>query len=57
MLIPAAAVFILIIAVVKVGMSISPLWLGKGRVRSNESVSFKEICDRPWHQYNLRFEI
>ncbi|MEG4493611.1 hypothetical protein [Microcoleus sp. D3_18_C4] len=44
MLIPAATVFILIIAFVKVGMSRGRLWFGLGRVRSTLRRVFKEFA-------------
>ncbi|MEG4120188.1 hypothetical protein QUA43_22320 [Microcoleus sp. N9_B4] len=44
MLIPAAALSILIIAFVKVGMSRGRLWLGKGKVRSTLRRVFKEFA-------------
>ncbi|MEG3922261.1 hypothetical protein [Microcoleus sp. POL10_C6] len=44
MLIPAATVFILIIAFVKVGMSRGRLWFGLGRVRSTLRRVFKECA-------------
>ncbi|MEG5032625.1 hypothetical protein [Microcoleus sp. AT3-D2] len=59
MLIPAATVFILIIAFVKVGMSRGRLWFGLGRVRSNlRRVSQKFAIARGINTIlNLRFEI
>ncbi|WP_333302942.1 hypothetical protein [Microcoleus sp. K4-C2] len=44
MLIPAAALSILIIAVVKVPMSRSRLWLGKGRVRSTLRRVYRKLA-------------